>query len=171
MTERQHPDPAERPEITEQDLAIAALVGRYIERREHHETPSVHDLLAAAAEFGDDAVDVLRTVLACYEAISADGDGAHRVRSQGHVPDADSRGAKHASETSPTVVEVLRLENLPLGSRGSRRAVVRWSDGSEGEALAWYADEIQIDEHDLIGKTREQLRSLHFRRDRDWLQS
>jgi hypothetical protein len=23
----------------------------------------------------------------------------------------------------------------------------------------------------LIGKTREQLRSLHFRRDRDWLQS
>jgi hypothetical protein len=24
---------------------------------------------------------------------------------------------------------------------------------------------------DLIGKTREQLRALHFRRDRDWLQS
>jgi hypothetical protein len=24
---------------------------------------------------------------------------------------------------------------------------------------------------DLIGKTRDQLRSLHFRRDRDWLQS
>jgi hypothetical protein len=24
---------------------------------------------------------------------------------------------------------------------------------------------------DRIGKTREQLRSLHFRRDRDWLQS
>jgi hypothetical protein len=29
----------------------------------------VHDLLAAAAEFGDTAVDVLRTVLACYEAM------------------------------------------------------------------------------------------------------
>ena len=45
-----------------------------------------------------------------------------------------------ASETSPTVVEVLRFEDLPLGSRGSRRAVVRSSDGSEGEALTWYAD-------------------------------
>ena len=76
-----------------------------------------------------------------------------------------------ASETSPTVVEVLRFEGLPPGSRGSRRAVVRWSDGSEGEALTWYADEIRICEGDLIGKTREQLRSLHFRRDPDWLQS
>ena len=28
-----------------------------------------------------------------------------------------------------------------------------------------------LNEGDLIGKTREQLRSLHFRRDRDWLQS
>ena len=34
-----------------------------------------------------------------------------------------------------------------------------------------YADEILICEGGLIGKTREQLRSLHFRRDRDWLQS
>lgn len=74
-------------------------------------------------------------------------------------------------EVSPTVVEVLRFENLPLGSRGSRRAVVRWSDGSEGEALSWYADEVLVCEGDLVGKTREQLRSLHFRRDRDWLQS
>jgi hypothetical protein len=47
-----------------------------------------------------------------------------------------------ASESSPTVVEVLRFEDLPLGSRGSRRAVVRWSDGTEGKALTWYADEI-----------------------------
>jgi hypothetical protein len=43
---------------------------------------------------------------------------------------------------SPTVVEVLRFEDLPLGSTGSRRAVVRWSDGSEGEAIRFYADEI-----------------------------
>jgi hypothetical protein len=67
------------------------------------------------------------------------------------------------SETSPTVTEVLRFEDLPLGSRGTRRAVVRWSDGSEGEALTWYADEILVCEGDLIVKTREQLRSLHFR--------
>jgi hypothetical protein len=49
--------------------------------------------------------------------------------------------------------------------------VVRFSDGTEGEALRWYADEVLVCEGDLIGKAREQLRSLHFRRDRDWLQS
>ena len=76
MIDRHHPDPVEAAELTEQDLAIGALVGRYIERREHDETPCVHDLLAAAAEFGDTAVDVLRTVLACYEAMRADRDGA-----------------------------------------------------------------------------------------------
>jgi hypothetical protein len=76
-----------------------------------------------------------------------------------------------APDTSPTVVEVMRFEDLPLGSRGTRRAIARWSDGSESEALTWYADEILVCEGDLIGKTREQLRSLHFRRDRDWLQS
>ena len=45
-----------------------------------------------------------------------------------------------APQPSPTVTEVLRFEDLPLGSRGTRRAVVRWSDGSESEALSWYAD-------------------------------
>ena len=74
-------------------------------------------------------------------------------------------------EASPVVVEVLRFEDLPIGSLASRRAVVRWSDGSEGEGLRWYADEVKFSEGDLLGKSREQLRSLHFRRDRDWLQS
>jgi hypothetical protein len=45
-----------------------------------------------------------------------------------------------ASEPHLMVIEVLRFEDLPLGSRGTRRAVARWSDGSEGEALTWYAD-------------------------------
>ena len=73
MTRRNH-DGGEQPELTEQDLAIATLVGRYIERREHHRTPCAHDLLAVAAEFGDTTVEALRTVLACYEAMSAGGD-------------------------------------------------------------------------------------------------
>ncbi len=73
--------------------------------------------------------------------------------------------------TESTVVEVLAFEDLPAGSLASRRAVVRWSDGSEGEALRWYADEVLVCEGDLIGKTQAELRSLHFRRDRDWLQS
>jgi hypothetical protein len=84
---------------------------------------------------------------------------------------AGSLESMSAAVPSPVVKEVLRFEDLPLGSRGTRRALVRWSDGSEGEALTWYADEILICEGDLVGKTREQLRSLHFRRDRDWLQS
>jgi hypothetical protein len=75
------------------------------------------------------------------------------------------------SNPSPIVTEVLRFEDLPPGSRGTRRAIARWSDGTESEALTWYADEILICEGDLIGKTRQQLRSVHFRRDRDWLQS
>jgi hypothetical protein len=71
----------------------------------------------------------------------------------------------------PKVEQVLRFEDLPLGSAASRRAVVRWSDGTEGEALSWYGDEVLVCEGDLIGKTQAELRSLHFRRDRDWLQS
>ena len=53
-----------------------------------------------------------------------------------------------SSESSPTVEEVLRFEDLPLGSLGSRRAVVRWSDGTEGEALRWMADEVLFSEGD-----------------------
>ncbi len=74
MTERHFADLAERAELTEADLAIAALVGRYVERREHQSTPCAHDLIATAAEFGDAAADHLRTVLACYEAMRASDD-------------------------------------------------------------------------------------------------
>jgi hypothetical protein len=73
--------------------------------------------------------------------------------------------------TMRTVELVLSFEDLPLGSTGSRRALVRWSDGTEGEAIRWYADEVLVCEGDLIGKTEAELRSLQFRRDRDWLQS
>jgi hypothetical protein len=69
MIDRSHPDPDERTELTEQDLAVAILVGRYVERRESGRPPCAHDLLTVAAEFGDTAVDTLLTVLACYEAM------------------------------------------------------------------------------------------------------
>ena len=71
MSEPHDADPAERNELTEQDLAIATIVGRYIERREQGAAPRVHDLLSVAAEFGDAAVDELRAVLAIYEAMRA----------------------------------------------------------------------------------------------------
>ena len=75
-----------------------------------------------------------------------------------------------APNTGPIVTEVLRFQDLPLGSRGAR-AIARQSDATESEALTSYADEILICQGDLIGKTRQQPRSVHFRRDRDWLQS
>jgi hypothetical protein len=74
MIGRQHPDPPERAELTEQQLAVVTLVGRYIERRDTGQPPRAHDLLAAAAEFGDTAVHVARTALACYEAMRANDD-------------------------------------------------------------------------------------------------
>lgn len=55
--------------FTEKDLAIATLVGRYVERRERQATPCVQDLPTVAAQFDDAAVDELRAVLAFYEAM------------------------------------------------------------------------------------------------------
>jgi hypothetical protein len=52
------------------------------------------------------------------------------------------------SSVTPVVEEVLRFEDLPVGLLGTRRAVVRWSDGSEGEGLKWYGDKIMICEGD-----------------------
>jgi hypothetical protein len=69
------------------------------------------------------------------------------------------------------VEEVLRFEDLPPEAMAGRRAVVRWSDGSEGEAIRFHADEVLICEGDLVGHTQDAIRSLHFRRYRDWLQS
>jgi hypothetical protein len=88
---------------------------------------------------------------------------------EAEVEDDDTLTA--VSPAAPIVEEVLRFEDLPVDSLGTRRAVVSWSDGTEGVGLKWFEDEIMICEGDLIGKTRDQLRSLHFRRDRDWLQS
>jgi hypothetical protein len=76
----------------------------------------------------------------------------------------------NSPDNGPHVDEVLSFEELPLGSNGSRRAVVRWSDGTEAEACRWYDDEILICEGDLVGKTAEQISHLIFKRDRDYLQ-
>jgi hypothetical protein len=75
MSER---DRTDREPLTERDLAIATLVGRYIERRESGRPPRARDLFAVAEEFGEVAVDALRTLLACYEAMRASDDGGAR---------------------------------------------------------------------------------------------
>jgi hypothetical protein len=59
--------------------------------------------------------------------------------------------------------EVLRFEDLPLGSSGSRRAVVRWTDGSEGEGLRWFAEEILVCEGDH-GNSRLMSSRVEMRR-------
>jgi hypothetical protein len=87
------------------------------------------------------------------------------------VAHGDTLAPVGPTQTAPTVKEVLRFEDLPVGSSATRAAFVRWSDGTESQVLAWYDDEILVCEGDLIGKTQEQIRSLHHNRDRDWLQS
>lgn len=44
------------------------------------------------------------------------------------------------TSSEPVIEEVLRIEDLPIGSMATRRALVGWSDGTESEALRWYAD-------------------------------
>jgi hypothetical protein len=67
-----YPDPLERERLTELDWLLADLAGVHVQRRERGMAPQVHDLLAVASEFGDDAAAKLRTVLALYEALVAD---------------------------------------------------------------------------------------------------
>jgi hypothetical protein len=74
MTGRHDPQFPLRARLTDEDLAIIDLVGRFIDRREHGQTASVHDLLAAAAEVGDSAAAKIRAVLACCEAVRAEDD-------------------------------------------------------------------------------------------------
>jgi hypothetical protein len=105
------------------------------------------------------------------------------VKGQGTAPperdDLDRSATKEVVEIrstsmnqdDPIVEEVVRCEDLPPGSLAGRRMIVRWSDGTEGEAVRFYQDEVLFSEGDLVGRTREQIRSLHFCRDRDWLQS
>ena len=72
MTARGGSDQSGGEALTAQDLMVATLVGRYVERRERGEAPCAHDLLAVAAELGDTAVEELRAVLTFYELMRAD---------------------------------------------------------------------------------------------------
>jgi hypothetical protein len=46
---------------------------------------------------------------------------------------------------------------------------VAWSDGSEDAAVTFFDDEVLFSEGDLVGLTREQARTLHQRRDVQYL--
>ena len=54
----------------------------------------------------------------------------------------DTLSVVNSRASEPVIEEVLRFEDVPLGSPGTRRAIVRWSDGTEGEAVRFYQDEV-----------------------------
>jgi hypothetical protein len=88
-----------------------------------------------------------------------------------HEPADDRVEAKRYGQavTEPVITRVVTIEELPPGSRATRRVIAEWSDGSQSEALAWFSDEWLVTEGDLIGLTRHEVRALAHRRDRDWL--
>jgi hypothetical protein len=67
------------------------------------------------------------------------------------------------------VCEVIAVEDLPPGLPASRRLIARFSDGSVGEALRWYAEDCMVSEGDVIGKTRAEIASLAHTRDARYL--
>ena len=68
------------------------------------------------------------------------------------------------------VEELVEVRELPVGARGSRSLIVRWSDGTVGEAATFYSDEWALTEGDLVGKSMAEIRALCHARDRDFLQ-
>jgi hypothetical protein len=80
----------------------------------------------------------------------------------------DTLAAMSPAKSTPIVEEVLRFEDLPVGSSATRAAVVRWSDGTEGQALAWYGDEILICEGDHGNSRLMALGSRSLRRECHW---
>ena len=63
--------------------------------------------------------------------------------------------------------------SAPVKHKGlsNNHAVARWSDGSVSEAIRRDPHRILFCEGDLIGKTRDQIRSLDSSREREGLQS
>jgi len=65
----------------------------------------------------------------------ADRDGPDAVICYEPARPPQAIRSRRMSEPEPVVREVLKFESLPAQQRGSRRAVVRWSDGRVSEAL------------------------------------
>ena len=68
----------------------------------------------------------------------------------------------------PIVEEVVRCEDLPPCSLAGRRMIVRWSDGTEGEAVRFYQDEVLFSEGDHGNSRLMALASRSPRNERHW---
>jgi hypothetical protein len=63
---------------------------------------------------------------------------AHTLTDQAHLDrpaSQDTLGTMTRATSAPVVEEVLRFEDLPVGSSAPRAAIVRWSDSAESELL------------------------------------
>jgi hypothetical protein len=133
---------------------------------------------ADAATLGDATRDALRDRVTCEmtTALVSAGDtyrAPDRVLYMLEDDDEPSAGERADTLTGmssglahPVVDEVLRFETLPLDQGGTRRAIVRWSNGGEGIALVWYPDEILVCEGDHGNSRLMALGSRSFRRER-----
>ena len=65
--------------------------------------------------------------------------------------------AAQPREPDPVVSEVLAVKEQREDGRLVCRAVVRWSDDTVGDALAWYSGTATIQNEDLLGRTGSEL--------------
>ena len=116
----------------------------------------------------DDDLD--QAVTTIVNDIAPAGSGA-RPNADEHKPADDRLESKRYGQamSEPVITRIVAIEDLPPGSRATRRVIAEWSDGSQSEALSWFSDEWLVSEGDLIGLTRDEVRALAHRRDRDWL--
>ena len=78
-----------------------------------------------------------------------------------------------AARAGPTVHAAERIRISAHIHTGHGRATLRVTleDGPEQSTISWYVDEFRFTPQDAIGITVEELRQLHFQRDRAYLQA
>jgi hypothetical protein len=116
----------------------------------------------------DDLEQAITTIL---NDIAPPGSSVRPAAGNRHEPLGDRLASKRYGQamSAPVITRVVAIEELPPGSPATRRLIAAWSDGTESEALAWFSDEWLVSEGDLIGLTRDEVRALAHRRDRQWL--
>jgi hypothetical protein len=72
-----------------------------------------------------------------------------------------------ANEGEPVKITAAHIH----AEHGRATLRVALEDGSEQDTISWYLDELTFTPQDAIGRTVQELRQLHFQRDRAYLQS
>ena len=85
----------------------------------------------------------------------------HACRLAGRYGDAVSE---------PLITHIVAVEEPPPGSRATHGLIAAGSNGAQAEALARFSDECLVSDAEPIAVTRDQVRALAHRGDRQWLQ-